>query len=87
MNEELQARAEAAAEQAECTRCKVRILADESKTGMVFGRLFVPLAGSRHTFQLCGKCGLALREFLFPHLLDDATYAEIKRLLLTEHWV
>ena len=83
----LEERAERAAETAQCSRCGVVILQEESKTGVVFGRLIVPILGVTHTYQLCGKCGLLLREFLFPGILDDPVYLAIKNRLLTEFWL
>lgn len=83
----LDERAREAAERAECTRCSVRILSDDSKAGLVFGRVFVPVSDARHSFQLCGKCGLALREFLKPSLVDDPEYQLAKHRLLTEFWL
>jgi hypothetical protein len=86
LSPELTARAEEAANNARCARCQVVILEDSSKTGVVFGRLLVPILGVKHTYQLCGKCGLGLREFLFPGILDDPTYLAVKATLLGEHW-
>ena len=78
-------RASEAAEKATCQRCDVVILQDPSAQGVVFGRLLVPLARVKRSYQLCGKCGLALREFIYPRILDDPVYLEIKRELL-ERW-
>lgn len=83
----LEERAEEAAQTAQCDRCKVVILDDSSKLGVLFGRILVPLLGVKHTYQLCGKCGLALREFLFPRILDDPVYQDLKRQLVSEHWL
>ena len=83
-SDSLQERLVKAALEARCQRCEVVILEDSSKAGVVFGRLLVPVLGVKHAYQLCGKCGLALREFLFPRLLDDPNFVETKRQLLTE---
>ena len=82
----LEERAEEAAEEATCQRCDVVILEDPSAQGVVFGRLMVPLLRVQHAYQLCGKCGLGLREYLFPGILEDPSYLEVRRQLLTEHW-
>lgn len=82
----LEERAEAAARTAVCTRCDVVILEDRSATGVLFGRLIVPVLGVKRQFQLCGKCGLALREFLYPELASDPDYQLKKLALLTEFW-
>jgi len=85
-HQSLDERAEEAAENAQCTRCGVIILQDTSSSGVVFGRIMVPLLRVTHTYQLCGKCGLALREFVFPALQSDPHFLEVKRRLLTEFW-
>lgn len=82
----LDERAEAAAREAVCTRCEAVILDEASKAGVVFGRLIVPIVSVTHTFQLCGKCGLGLREFLFPSITEDIIYQSVKHQLLTDHW-
>lgn len=82
----LEERAAEAASRATCARCKVVILDDSSGSGVVLGRLIVPLLGIKHAYQMCGKCGLALREFIFPDLDRDPVYQECKRKLLTEFW-
>lgn len=85
--EELDAKAEAAARDAKCQRCKVVILEDPSKSGVVFGRLMVPMLGVSHTYQLCGRCGLLLRELIYPELDYDEKYQQIKSALVEEFWV
>jgi hypothetical protein len=82
----LEERAEAAAREAVCTRCDAVILDEPSRAGVVFGRLMVPVLGAKHEFQLCGRCGLGLREYLYPEVQHDPRYNLIKNLLLTEHW-
>lgn len=82
----LEERAEAAAQEARCQRCEVVILDDASASGVVFGRLIVPVLGVKHEYQLCGKCGLGLREYVFPKLVDDPNYQSVKRQLLMEYW-
>ena len=82
----LEQRASEAAEKATCQRCEVVILEDSSATGVVFGRLMVPILQVKHAYQLCGKCGLGLREYVFPKILEDHNYLAIKEKLLTEFW-
>lgn len=82
----LEERAEEAARKATCRRCETVLLDDPSAIGMVFGRLRVPMSGVNLSYQLCGKCGLGLREFLQPSLVDDRAYQTAKVQLLTEHW-
>lgn len=87
MGSSLDALAEEAANKATCSRCGVVILADSSAEGVVFGRIMVPLVRVNHAFQMCGKCGLALREFVFPPLLQDRNYLAVKEQLLTRFWL
>lgn len=84
---DLDERAEEAARNATCMRCQVVILGEASAVGMVFGRIIVPVTGIQENYQLCGKCGLALREFLTPELLQDQHYLGVKTQLLGEFWV
>lgn len=82
----LDERAEAAAQEAVCTRCLAVILDEPSKAGLVFGRVLVPLLGVKDTFQLCGKCGLGLREYLYPEIALDPQYWSARQELLRDHW-
>jgi hypothetical protein len=83
----LDEKAEEAANKATCQRCETVILSDSSAEGVVFGRLIVPILGVKHEYQLCGKCGLGLREYVFPKILEDDGYLAVKNQLLTEHWL
>lgn len=78
----LDAAAEEAAERAVCARCGVRILGDPSREGVVFGRVMVPMIRLKEAFQLCGRCGLKLREFLTPEVLDNDDYIGKRNQLL-----
>lgn len=83
---ELDARAEEAASKATCKRCGVLILQDSSASGLVLGRIIVPGVNVNISYQLCGKCGLALQEFLCPGLVTEREYMAVKTQLLQEHW-
>ncbi len=78
MNDELEARAEALASEAECDRCETLLMADASMIGTVFVRAVVPGVGSRRDAALCGRCGLLLQEFLTPALAVNPRFQEIK---------
>ena len=83
---DLEAEAEAAAERARCTICDVRIMGEKSRDGVLFGRIVGPFLEQPLTFQVCGLCGLKLREFIVPDVLDDPVYVESKATLLREFW-
>lgn len=69
------------ASKAHCARCKEQIVAQESMTGTVFVNYYVPALGQRHREFLCGMCGLAFREFLYPELEQDQKFQTVKRML------
>lgn len=85
MKPEIEAAAEQAALEARCERCRTFVVMDASAAGTILGRLIIPGAGKKHSFQLCGKCGLQLREFLMPELEFDRVFQEAKAALM-EHW-
>lgn len=77
----LEARAAEAAAQAGCSRCKAVILEEGSLIGLVFVRMEAVATRQKDAVQLCGKCGLLLREFLRPERLDDPRYQAAADLL------
>lgn len=80
----LEERAEQAAENARCQRCEKRIMRDKSAEAMAFLRILVPGLGFKKAVQLCGRCGVDLREFLSPELADDPGFQATKQALLGE---
>lgn len=87
MRPELEARAARLAAEAICTRCQTLIMDDSSAAGLMFLSVRVPLMSVKETHQLCGKCGVQVREFLYPELLGDEKFQSAKHELLMEHWV
>lgn len=73
------------ASKAHCARCKEQIVAQESMTGTVFVNYYVPALGKREREFLCGMCGLAFREFMYPELLTNETFQNVKG-MLQERW-
>lgn len=78
---DLEEKAAEAAKRAPCGRCGEVILETESAIGTVTGYYRAVAIGTTSSFQLCGECGLDLREFLNPHLVEDAIYRGFKELL------
>lgn len=74
------------AKRASCSRCKIRIVDAPSLSGTVFVSYLVPSMSVREREMLCGACGLAFREFMYPELLDDQRFQAAKQMLLGEHW-
>lgn len=72
----------AAAKSAKCARCKVPLVESKGLTGTVFVSYYVPLLGVKQREFLCGPCGLAFREFLYPELADNAAFQMAKTELL-----
>lgn len=83
--EELDIKAEAAARNAKCDRCAVKIMESPSYTGAMVGTFRVSVVGVTEGYQLCGRCGLYLREFLRPGLRHQAHFQGVKMELL-ERW-
>lgn len=75
-------RAEELARHAKCTRCQTEILEEESAIAAIYGQFRVPVVGRVDHFKLCGMCGLLLREFLVPGVVNDAAYQEAKQELI-----
>lgn len=73
------------AAKAHCSRCGAQVIETPSMAGSVFVQYYVPVLGVRDRRFLCGACGLAFREFIDPHLTEDAVFravaAELRR-----HW-
>lgn len=78
---DLEAKAAEAAKKALCGRCGGVIMETESAIGTVTGYYRAVAIGTVSPFQLCGECGLKLREFLNPQLVEDAIYRGFKELL------
>lgn len=64
------------AEKAACSRCKIKIVGSKGMEGTVFFSYFVPSTSHKQRGFLCGSCGLLLREFLYPDLVDNQEYQE-----------
>lgn len=75
-----------AASKAHCVRCAIRIVDAPSLAGTVFVSFMVPSVSVRDRAMLCGACGLAFREFLYPYLADDDGFQYARTRLLGEHW-
>lgn len=82
---DLEERAAKAAQEARCGRCRVVIVSAGSAMGVVTGYYRAVALGSTTAFQLCGLCGLELREFLQPALEDDRAFQNMKDILV-EGW-
>lgn len=61
-----------------CNRCETVLAEDSSVAGSSAGVVACPGAASKIHFALCGKCGLALREFLSPALETDELFQTVK---------
>lgn len=83
MREDIEQAAEEAGARAACSRCKAVIVEESSATGAVRGtyRAIALRPDYAQHFQLCGRCGLRLREFLFPEVEHNPIYLETKRQL------
>lgn len=82
---DLEERAEKAASEAKCGRCGEVILRGTSAVGMVTGYYRAVALGVTAPFQLCGNCGIALREFINPRLEDDPIFQRVKK-KIQEMW-
>lgn len=70
------------AKKAKCSRCKAVVVEESSVTGTVMVSYYVPALGVRQRGILCGKCGLAFREWLYPELADSPEFQAVKTELL-----
>lgn len=81
----LEERAEEAAKKAKCSRCGTVIMQDPGRLGLATGTLRTSALGTTVGFQLCGKCGLVVREAIWPKLLTDPNYLSLRAELM-EMW-
>lgn len=81
----LEQKAARAAKRTRCGRCQVVILDSPSAMATVTGYYRAPALGTVTPYSLCGECGLLLREFLNPRLLDDSVYRASAK-ILREAW-
>lgn len=78
----LEERAEQAAKNAKCSRCGVVIMSSPASLGLTTGTVRTSALGTTVGFQLCGGCGLAVREAIWPALLVDPKYLALREELL-----
>jgi len=81
----LEERAERAARNARCGRCRRRMLESGTQEGFLTGYYRVMSLRQTVPFQLCGPCGIELREFLNPDLAEDGQFQALKKIIL-EGW-
>ncbi len=83
MREDIEQAAEQAAARAQCSRCKTVIMEEGSATGAVRGTYKAIALRPEYVqqFKLCGRCGLRLREFLFPEVEQNPLYVSTRRAL------
>lgn len=67
----------AKARDVKCSRCSVVVVDSSSVEGTTMVNFYAPTSGMRRRAVLCGACGLALREFLYPGLLDIPEYQAV----------
>lgn len=70
------------AKKAKCARCEEVVVEAASMRGTVMVNYYVPALGKRDRVILCGMCGLAFREFIYPYLLDNPQYQAAKAALV-----
>lgn len=78
MTEETEERARQLAAEAPCSRCGEVILDGPSAVGVVTGQYRLVATRQSVPYQLCGMCGLRLREFLFPESTRDPRYTALR---------
>lgn len=74
----LEERAAEVAANARCGMCGEVILDRPDATGALVVRIRALYSGAGENVQLCGMCGLAVREILNPTLKTDTRYQRIK---------
>lgn len=74
----LEERAAEVAADARCGVCDKVILDRPDATGALVVRIRALYSGLGENVQLCGMCGLAVREILSPALKTDARYQRVK---------
>lgn len=74
----LEERAAEVAAEARCGMCSEVILDRPDATGAVVVRVRSLYSGAGENVQLCGTCGLAVREILNPALKTDTRYQRVK---------
>lgn len=74
----LEERAAEVAAEARCGMCLKVILDQPDATGAVVVRVRSLYSGAGENVQLCGTCGLAVREILNPALKTDTRYQRVK---------
>lgn len=74
----LDARAAEAARNARCGRCRKKMLESGTQEGFLTGYYRVMALRQTVPFQLCGPCGIGLREYLNPELTTDPEFQQIK---------
>jgi hypothetical protein len=67
----------AKAREVACSRCAVVVVDSPSVEGTTMVNFYAPTSGMRRRAVLCGACGLLLREFLYPRLVDDPDYRAV----------
>lgn len=81
----MDARAAEAARGARCGRCRELLLESGTAEGFLSGYYRVMALRQTVPFQLCGTCGIGLREYLNPELVTDPEFQQIKDSIL-EGW-
>lgn len=81
----LEERAAEAARNARCGRCRRKMLESGTQEGFLTGYYRVMSLRQTVPFQLCGPCGVELREFLNPALAEDGQFQALKKIIL-EGW-
>ena len=74
----LEERAAEVAAEARCGMCDKVILDQPDATGALVVRVRSLYSGVGENVQLCGTCGLAVREILNPALKTDTRYQRVK---------
>lgn len=74
----LEERAAEVAAEARCGMCLKVILDQPDATGALVVRIRALYSGLSENVQLCGMCGLAVREILNPALKTDTRYQRVK---------
>jgi transcription elongation factor Elf1 len=78
VTEETEERARQLAAEASCARCGEVILESPSAVGAVTGQYRAVAIGIAISFALCGMCGLRLREFISPKVVEDPMYQALR---------